>query len=71
MIKRKFKRVGEDQAIELSRKIDWIIPTQGMCKDCEQSQCLGEECYCNNVDEYFDKDFYCADFEKRGSENGI
>lgn len=48
-----------------------VTPTHGTCKDCEQSECLGEECYCNNVDEYFDKDFYCADFEKRGSENGI
>lgn len=64
-------RFSKDDLRDICNERIEIECTHGTCKDCEQSECLGEECYCNNVDEYFDKDFYCADFEKRGSENGI
>ena len=47
-----------------------VTPTHGKCKDCTNyvAGALDEE-ICLRGHELIHKDFYCADFEKRGSEN--
>jgi hypothetical protein len=44
-----------------------VTPTHGNCKDCKHIYCEHHEDTCD-IDEY-NPNFYCADFEKRGSEN--
>lgn len=54
-----------------------VTPTQGTCKDCKYwkdsdgvyRRGISAESKCPlNILQVFDGDFYCADFEKRGSE---
>lgn len=48
-----------------------VTPTQGTCKDCKNYVvgALDEE-ICLRGHELIHKDFYCADFEKRGNKVG-
>lgn len=55
-----------------------VTPTHGTCKDCKHCQkrygdglktCLCKKHSCNNKKWSIRENFYCADFEKRGSEN--
>lgn len=68
----------EDDYFPLSEVIDRlknvppVTPTHGTCKDCKYCEDIGIKgtFYCkrygiNHLDKY-----YCADFEKRGNENG-
>lgn len=67
----------EDDYFPLSEVIDRlknvppVTPTHGTCKDCTNYVvgALDEE-ICIRGHELIHKDFYCADFEKRGNENG-
>ena len=45
----------------------------GTCKDCNlwcRDKAIDGACFCSSFHTYTGYDFYCADFEKRGSENG-
>lgn len=51
-----------------------VTPTHSMCKDCTKSKILngfeGYSIVCSRFGRMaVNPDFYCADFEKRGSEN--
>ena len=45
-----------------------VAPTHGTCKNCKHINCEHHEETCD-IDEY-NPNFYCADFEKRGSKVG-
>ena len=50
------------------REMRSVSPTHGTCKDCKHINCEHHEETCD-IDEY-NPNFYCADFKKRGVENG-
>jgi len=50
------------------REDDCPLVEMGTCKDCRYICCEHHEKTCD-IDEY-NPNFYCADFEKRGGENG-
>ena len=55
---------------EIIRELTPVTPTHGKCKDCTNyvAGALDEE-ICIRGHELIHKDFYCADYEKRGSKN--
>jgi hypothetical protein len=67
---------------DVQRVVDYLLkpvtPTHGTCKDCKHwkdsdgvyRRGVSAESKCPiNIKEVYEGDFYCADFEKRGSEN--
>lgn len=63
-------RFSKDDLREICNERIEIECTHGTCKDCTNyvAGALDEE-ICLRGHELIHKDFYCADFEKRGSEN--
>jgi hypothetical protein len=64
---------------DVQRVVDYLLkpvtPTHRMCKDCTKSKILngfeGYSIVCSRFGRMaVNPDFYCADFEKGGSENG-
>ena len=71
-----YEKSDNDGLIEEIKTLSPVTPTHGTCKDCEHSYTDADGLiYCCNMYElarfYPKEDFYCADFEKRGSENDI
>lgn len=76
-----FRRIlSEWEAVQLKvNTLPPVTPTHGTCKDCKHwkdsdgvyRRGIGAESKCPvNSSRVFDGTFYCADFEKRGNENG-
>lgn len=75
---KKDMQLGVNWCINTLKDTPPVTPTHGTCKDCarkrldkEESEEVGAEKYfCPVVGNYVDEtpDFYCANFEKRGSE---
>lgn len=66
------KQLGVNWCINTLKDMPPVTPTHGTCKDCKYCEDIGIKgtFYCkrygiNHLDKY-----YCADFEKRGNENG-
>lgn len=59
-----------DEQIDKVKALPPVTPTHGKCKDCTNYVvgALDEE-ICLRGHELIYKDFYCADYEKRGNEN--
>lgn len=56
---------------KLVKALPPVTPTHGTCKDCKNFCCPnGIMPTCKKCFRRVTGDFYCADFEKRGTENG-
>ena len=54
----------------IDKELPPVTPTHGTCKDCKLYRPdQYKNMRCQVLDFYPNPDFYCADFEKRGSEN--
>jgi hypothetical protein len=57
---------------DIIRALPLVTPTHGICKDCENwdkdiKQC-DNMCWCKVHKGFYSANYFCADFEKRGSE---
>lgn len=69
-------RFGKEDLREICNERIEIECTHGICKDCTKSKILndfeGYSIVCSRFGRMaVNPDFYCADFEKRGDENGV
>ena len=62
------------EGLELSiNELPPVTPTHGTCKDCKYRDPEDKKCDCGHTIQWQlprEDNWYCADFEKRGSENG-